>query len=167
MPENHHLAAVLWWSRLGSNQRPFACEARGRTFSQLNCGRAIWNLRMRYPFDSCAPGTVEKAPRGFESRQPPRCGKPLLTSSGVGDGQAATGTHCSRPEWSSATSQTSTPQTPALGSGLPNTGRVRCRMQPHPLPRGLRDQLNPDNNNLALNPGGLTFRDTPPRLGAD
>ena len=24
------------WSRLGSNQRPSACEARGRTFSQLN-----------------------------------------------------------------------------------------------------------------------------------
>jgi hypothetical protein len=41
----------------------------------------------------------ETAPRGFESRQPPRCGKPLLTSSEVGDGQAATGTHCSRPEW--------------------------------------------------------------------
>lgn len=38
-------------------------------------------------------------------------------------------------------------------------------MQPHPRPRGgLRDQLNPDNNNLALNPGGLTIGDTPDRL---
>ena len=79
-----------------------------------------------------------------------------------------TGTHCSRPEWSSETSRRAQPQTPAFGSGLPNTGRVRCPMQPHPIPRGLRDQLNPDNNNLALKPGGLTIRDTPsdqtPRL---
>jgi hypothetical protein len=41
--------------------------------------------------------------------------------------------------------------TAAFGPGLPNTGRVRCPMQLHPLPRGLRDQLNPNNNNLALN----------------
>ena len=34
------------------------------------------------------------------------------------------------------------PPTPALGPGLPNTGRVRCPMQAHPLPRGLRDQLS-------------------------
>jgi hypothetical protein len=55
------------------------------------------------------------------------------------------------------------PPTPAFGPGLPNTGRVRCPMQPHPLPRGLRDQLNPNNNNLALNPGGLSIGDSPPR----
>jgi len=73
-----------------------------------------------------------------------------------------TGTPCSRPEWSSETSRRAQPQTPAFGSGLPNAGRVRCPMQPHPIPRGLRDQLNPDNNNLALNPGGLSIRDTPP-----
>ena len=47
------------------------------------------------------------------------------------------------------------------GSGPANTGRVRCPMQPQPLPGGLRDQLNSDDNNLALNPGGLTIRDTP------
>jgi hypothetical protein len=34
-------------------------------------------------------------------------------------------------------------------------------MQPHPLPRGLRDQLNPNNNNLALEPGGLSIGDSP------
>ena len=33
-------------------------------------------------------------------------------------------------------------------------------MQPHPLPRGLRDQLNP-NNNLALEPGGPSIGDSP------
>jgi hypothetical protein len=37
-------------------------------------------------------------------------------------------------------------------------------MQPHPLPRGLRDQLNPNNNNLALEPGGLSIGDSPTEL---
>ena len=55
------------------------------------------------------------------------------------------------------------PPTPAFSPGLPNTGRVRCPMQPHPLPRGLRDQLNPNNNNLALEPGGLNIGDSPCR----
>jgi transposase InsO family protein len=41
---------------------------------------------------------------------------------------------------------------PAFGLGLPNTGPVRCPMRPQPLPRGLRDQLNSDNDNLALDP---------------
>ena len=36
------------------------------------------------------------------------------------------------------------PPTPAFGPGLPHTGRVRCPLQPHPLHRGLRDQLNPN-----------------------
>ena len=36
------------------------------------------------------------------------------------------------------------PPTPALGPGLPNAGRVRCGMQVHPHPGGLRDQLNPE-----------------------
>ena len=53
------------------------------------------------------------------------------------------------------------PPAPAFGPGLPNTGRVRCPMQAHPLPRGLRDQLNPNNNNLALTPGGLSIGDSP------
>ena len=39
------------------------------------------------------------------------------------------------------------PPTPALGPGLPNAGRVRCGVQPHPHPGGLRDQLNPQRNN--------------------
>jgi transposase InsO family protein len=52
------------------------------------------------------------------------------------------------------------PPTPAFGPGLPNARRVRCPMQPHPLPRGLRDQLNPNNNNLALDPGGLSIGDS-------
>src|ERR1700716_3350214 len=53
------------------------------------------------------------------------------------------------------------PPTPALGARLPNTGRVRCAMQPHALPRGLRDQLNPEPKNLALTPGGLNIGDSP------
>ena len=47
------------------------------------------------------------------------------------------------------------PPTPALGPGLPNAGRVRCGVQVHPHPGGLRDQLNPEQNNPTLNPGGL------------
>ena len=32
------------------------------------------------------------------------------------------------------------------GPGLPNAGRVRCGVQAHPHPGGLRDQLNPELN---------------------
>ena len=32
--------------------------------------------------------------------------------------------------------------TSPLSAGLSDPGRVRCPMQPHPSPRGLRDQLN-------------------------
>ena len=46
---------------------------------------------------------------------------------------ATTGTVCSRPGWSSATSNTST--TNATGPGLPNAGRVRCGVQGTPTPR--------------------------------
>ena len=55
---------------------------------------------------------------------------------------ATTGPTCSKPGWSSATSNTSTITASSLGAGLPDPGRVRCPMQPHPSPRGLRDQLN-------------------------
>ena len=51
------------------------------------------------------------------------------------------------------------PPTPALGAGLPNAGRVRCGVQVHPHPGGLRDQLNPEPNNPTLNPGGLSNGD--------
>ena len=47
--------------------------------------------------------------------------------------------------------------TPPFSPGLPNSRRVRCPMQAHPLPRGLRNQLNPNNNNQALEPGGLSI----------
>jgi class 3 adenylate cyclase len=36
------------------------------------------------------------------------------------------------------------PPPPAFGPGLPNAGRVRCGVQAHPHPGGLRDQLSPD-----------------------
>ena len=40
----------------------------------------------------------------------------------------------------------------AFGPGLPNAGRVRCGVQAHPHPGGLRDQLNPDQT-PTLKPG--------------
>ena len=51
--------------------------------------------------------------------------------------------------------------TPALGSGLPHASRVRCGMQVHPHPGGLRDQLNLDHTNPILEPGGLSNGDSP------
>lgn len=69
----------------------------------------------------------------------------------------------------------STGATTGAIAAAPGTGtvvglsRFRCPMQPHLLPRGLRDQLNPNNDNLALNPGGLSIGDlpvaSPPRVG--
>ncbi len=53
------------------------------------------------------------------------------------------------------------PPAPPLGAGLPHSGRVRCGMQAHPTPGDLRDQLNPDENNPTLNPGGLSIGDSP------
>jgi putative transposase len=53
------------------------------------------------------------------------------------------------------------PSTPTLGAGLPHAGRVRCGMQAHPHPGGLRYQLNPDQNNPTLKPGGLSNGDSP------
>ena len=55
------------------------------------------------------------------------------------------------------------PPTPPLGPGLPNAGRVRCGVQVHPHPGGLRDQLNLEPNNPTLNPGGLSNGDSPDR----
>ena len=55
------------------------------------------------------------------------------------------------------------PPTPPLGPGLPHAGRVRCGVQVHPHPGGLRDQLNPEPNNPTLNPGGLSNGDSPVR----
>ena len=52
------------------------------------------------------------------------------------------------------------PPTPPLGPGLPNAGRVRCGVQVHPHPGGLRDQLNLEPNNPTLNPGGLSNGDS-------
>ena len=36
---------------------------------------------------------------------------------------------------------------PAFVPGLPDPGRVRCPMQAHPPPGGLRDRLNPEHSN--------------------
>ncbi len=85
------------------------------------------------------------------------------TDSGRSASTATTGTACSRPAWSSATSRRPQPPTPALGPGLPDAGRVRCRMQVHPYPGGLRDQLNLDHTNSTLRPGGLGIGDSPGR----
>jgi hypothetical protein len=57
------------------------------------------------------------------------------------------------------------PTTSPLSAGLPNTRRVRCGVQMHPHPGGLRDQLNPVPNNPTLNSGGLSIGDSP--LGLD
>ena len=57
------------------------------------------------------------------------------------------------------------PPTPPLGPGLPNAGRVRCGVQVHPHPGGLRDQLNLEPNNPTLNPGGLSNGDSPGHFG--
>jgi transposase InsO family protein len=38
------------------------------------------------------------------------------------------------------------PPPPPFSPGLPDAGRVRCGMQAHPPPGGLRDQLNPEQN---------------------
>jgi transposase InsO family protein len=43
--------------------------------------------------------------------------------------------------------------TPPFGPGLPNAGRVRCGVQAHPHPGGLRDQLNPELNKPDSNSG--------------
>jgi hypothetical protein len=48
--------------------------------------------------------------------------------------------------------------TPPLSAGLPHTGRVRCGVQAHSHPGGLRDQLNLAPNNPTLNPGGRRRR---------
>ena len=61
------------------------------------------------------------------------------------------------------------PTTPPLGAGLPHAGRVRCGLQVHPHPGGLRDQLKSGSKNPTLKPGGLSNGDSPPRspgLGA-
>ena len=46
-------------------------------------------------------------------------------------------------------------------AGLHDAGRVRCGVQVHPHPGGLRDQLNLDHTNPTLKPGGLSNRDSP------
>jgi hypothetical protein len=51
----------------------------------------------------------------------------------------------------------------SLGPGLPNARRLRCGVQTHPHPGGLRDQLNTEQNNPTLNRGGLTTGDSPDR----
>jgi hypothetical protein len=53
--------------------------------------------------------------------------------------------------------------TPPFGPGLPNAGRVRCGVQAHPHPEGLRDQLNPqlnkpDSNSASTQKRGLAGR---------
>ena len=53
------------------------------------------------------------------------------------------------------------PTTPPFGPGLPDAGRVRCGLQVHPHPGGLRDQLNQDQTNPTLESGGLSNGDSP------
>ena len=53
------------------------------------------------------------------------------------------------------------PPTPPLSAGLPHAGRVRCGMQAHPHPGGLPHQLNPEQTNPTLKPGGLSNGDSP------
>jgi transposase InsO family protein len=79
---------------------------------------------------------------------------------------ATTGTPCSKPGWSSATSGGAQPPTPPLGAELPNARRVRCGMQVHPHPGGPRDQLNPERTNPSLDPDGLNNGDSPPGMSS-
>lgn len=53
------------------------------------------------------------------------------------------------------------PPTPPFIAGLPHAGRVRRCLQMHPHARGLRDQLNLEQTNLTLIPGGLGIGDSP------
>ncbi len=46
------------------------------------------------------------------------------------------------------------PAASSLGAGLPDPGRVRCPLQPHPPPRGLHHQLNLDRKQ----PGSISGR---------
>ena len=50
------------------------------------------------------------------------------------------------------------PPTSAFNPGLPNTGRVRSPIKPHPRPRGgLRDQRNPDNKTPGSKSGWVDY----------
>jgi hypothetical protein len=73
---------------------------------------------------------------------------------------ATTGTPCSRPACSSAISSTNIITDTAIRRWLPYAGRVRFGLQKHPYPRGLRDQLNPNQTNPTLR-SSLSNGDSP------
>jgi hypothetical protein len=66
-----------------------------------------------------------------------------------------------RPGSSSATSNRSTTTDTGIGSWATERRPIKGPIPPHPLPRGVRDQLNPNNDELALNPAGLSNGDWP------
>ena len=80
------------------------------------------------------------------------------TDSGGSASTATTGTPCWTPAWSSATSNTSTTTDTATQRWATAHRPSTLRVQMHPYPGGLRDQLNLAPNNPTLNPGGRRRR---------
>jgi hypothetical protein len=120
------------------------------TISSLTCDSVRPHHQPDRPHDNSDPPNDEEG--DAHDRRPPSTRITVTTDSGVPT-SASTPVVPETATVEAAAESVGRPRRPrtgpviavldnAFGPGLPNTSRVHCPMQPHPLSHGLRDQLH-------------------------